>query len=203
MNDVLPVLKIQYRSDLGISEFLLSSSKVNQLKFSSLARADYNRRCIREECDFEVYSPPRARRIAKEVAIDYIRKYLDEQEDKFEASIDVGTGDLKLIGNYNLSSGSSGINVIDSALSNSMRSTGTSVFAKAATPPTRVSRLTRGSILTRSGNVGSPKNRRASIVYTNPASGTIIEHEDEEENVVADTVMKRGQAYVDPTPVSF
>lgn len=84
LNDVLPVLKIQYRSELGISEFLLSPSKVNQLKFSSLARADYNRRCIREECDFEVYSPPRARRIAKEVAIDYIRKYVDEQEDKFE-----------------------------------------------------------------------------------------------------------------------
>ena len=45
---------------------------------------EYNRRCIREELEFETYSPPRARRIAKEVAIDYIRKWLDGEEEKIE-----------------------------------------------------------------------------------------------------------------------
>lgn len=84
INDVLPVLKIQYRSDVGVSTFLNDPEKISRLKYSSIAKTDYNRRCIREECDFEMYSPPRARRIAKEVAIDYIRKFLDEQEDQLE-----------------------------------------------------------------------------------------------------------------------
>jgi len=83
ISDVLPVLKIQYRSDAGVSGFLTDPDKVRQLKFSSIARTEYNRRCIREECDFEMYSPPRARE-SKEVAIDYIRKFLDEQEDQLE-----------------------------------------------------------------------------------------------------------------------
>lgn len=96
LNDVLPVLKIQYRSDIGVSGFLNDSDKVRQLKFSSIARTEYNRRCIREECDFEMYSPPRARRIAKEVAIDWVRKYLDENDEKLEASIDLTTGDVLL-----------------------------------------------------------------------------------------------------------
>merc|ERR1739848_113761 len=45
---------------------------------------EYNRRCIREEVDSGIYSPPRARRIAKEVAIDYIRRFIDGEEDRIE-----------------------------------------------------------------------------------------------------------------------
>lgn len=64
--------------------FLCDTDRVRLLTYSSIARMEYNRRCIREELEFETYSPPRARRIAKEVAVDYIRKWLDGEEEKIE-----------------------------------------------------------------------------------------------------------------------
>jgi len=39
---------------------------------------------MREEVDSGIYSPPRARRIAKDVAIDYIRRFISEEEDRVE-----------------------------------------------------------------------------------------------------------------------
>ena len=41
-----------------------------------------------------LHSAPRARRIAKEVAIDYIRKYLDGDYERYEVSFD---HDLSLV----------------------------------------------------------------------------------------------------------
>jgi len=82
--DVVAVLKIQYRHDSDVSSFLNDSDKVRLLTYSSIARMEYNRRCIREELEFETYSPPRARRIAKEVAVDYIKKWIDGEEEKIE-----------------------------------------------------------------------------------------------------------------------
>lgn len=82
--DVLSVLKIQYRSEPRIVDFLENPESVRQLTHSAIARMEYNRRCVREEVDSGIYSPPRARRIAKEVAIDYIRRYLDGEEDRIE-----------------------------------------------------------------------------------------------------------------------
>jgi len=82
--DSVGILKIQYRTDSDIIGFLSDPDRVRLLTYSSIARMEYNRRCIREELEFETYSPPRARRIAKEVAIDYIRKWLDGEEEKIE-----------------------------------------------------------------------------------------------------------------------
>ena len=69
--DILSVLRIQYRSEAGLESFLNDPEKVSQLRNSSIARMEYNRRCMREEVDSGIYSPPRARRIAKDVAVDY------------------------------------------------------------------------------------------------------------------------------------
>jgi len=84
LSDVLSVLKIQYRSEPRIVDFLENPEQVRQLTHSAIARMEYNRRCVREEVDSGIYSPPRARRIAKEVAIDYIRRFLDGEEDRIE-----------------------------------------------------------------------------------------------------------------------
>merc|ERR1711881_89572 len=45
---------------------------------------EWNRRVIKEEMDSGIHSPPRSRRIAKEVAIDYIRRYLDGKEERMD-----------------------------------------------------------------------------------------------------------------------
>merc|ERR1711920_1188643 len=82
--DVLSVLRIQYRSEPGVESFLNDPERVSQLRNSNIARMEYNRRCMREEVDSGIYSPPRARRIAKDVAIDYIRRFLNEEEDRIE-----------------------------------------------------------------------------------------------------------------------
>jgi len=82
--DVLSVLRIQYRSEAGLESFLNDPEKVSQLRNSSIARMEYNRRCMREEVDSGIYSPPRARRIAKDVAVDYIRRFQNEEEDRVE-----------------------------------------------------------------------------------------------------------------------
>lgn len=82
--DVVPVLKIQYRNDPDIHGFLTNPDRVRLLTYSSIARMEYNRRCFREELEFETYSPPRARRIAKEVTVDYIRKWVIGEEEKIE-----------------------------------------------------------------------------------------------------------------------
>lgn len=80
----MPVLKIQYRNDPDIHGFLTNPDRVRLLTYSSIARMEYNRRCFREELEFETYSPPRARRIAKEVTVDYIRKWVIGEEEKIE-----------------------------------------------------------------------------------------------------------------------
>ena len=101
LQDIIPVLKLHYKADNGISEFLKNSEKLHQLKFSSLARTEYNRRCQKERSVsnsvsevHEVYAPPRARRVAKEVAVDYIRRFIDEQNDSLEASTHIANATL-------------------------------------------------------------------------------------------------------------
>lgn len=87
LTEVLAVLKIQYRSDISVSTFLASDENVRQLKYSHVARMEYNRRCIHEDVNAGgMHSAPRARRIAKECAIDYIRRFLDGEHDRFEVS---------------------------------------------------------------------------------------------------------------------
>ncbi|XP_039251197.2 uncharacterized protein LOC120328733 [Styela clava] len=80
--DVVGVLRIQYRSDDDVRLFLDSAEKVRHLQQSIAAKMEWNRRVIKEEMDSGIHSPPRARRIAKEVAIDFIRRYLDGEEEK-------------------------------------------------------------------------------------------------------------------------
>ena len=87
LSEVLAVLKIQYRSDVAVASFLASEENIRQLKYSHVARMEYNRRCIHEDVTATaIHSAPRARRIAKEVAIDYIRKYLDGDYERYEVS---------------------------------------------------------------------------------------------------------------------
>ena len=133
-----------------------------------------------------MYSPPRARRIAKEVAIDYIRKFLDEQEDQLEASIDLKTGDI-LLGASNGSSGFEG-----SPLGSGSSAGRASMAYRASlslNKPAHAGLLkSNSSLLSNSGNSGhgntansgnvsgpSPGPRRGSIVYkTNPRSTGFI-----------------------------
>lgn len=172
LSDVLPVLKIQYRSNIGIYDYLSSPVRVAELKYSAVARSDYNKRVMEEESEYEVYSPPRARRIAKEVAIEFIRKWLEENEN-FEGSVCLKTGDVSTM--------ESGV----------MSSTGGSIRSN-----------TRQSVSFRSGGA-----RRGSVVVRSAVGGNaIIEHEDEEQEIKADTIVKRGprgrkSIYVDPAPM--
>jgi len=85
LSEVLAVLKIQYRGDGSVASFLANEENIRQLKYSHVARMEYNRRCIHEDVTASgLHSAPRARRIAKEVAIDYIRKYLDGDYERYE-----------------------------------------------------------------------------------------------------------------------
>ncbi|XP_002124728.3 uncharacterized protein LOC100179709 [Ciona intestinalis] len=82
--DVLSVLRIQYRNDDDVMLFLTEPDKLKQLQYSTAAKMEWNRRVIKEEMDSGIHSPPRSRRIAKEVAIDYIRRYLDGEEERMD-----------------------------------------------------------------------------------------------------------------------
>jgi len=84
LQDVLSVLRIQYRNDDDVMLFLTDSDKLKQLQYSTAAKMEWNRRVIKEEMDSGIHSPPRSRRIAKEVAIDYIRRYLDGEEERMD-----------------------------------------------------------------------------------------------------------------------
>merc|ERR1712127_373188 len=97
LSEVLAVLKIQYRGDGSVASFLASEENIRQLKYSSVARMEYNRRCIHEDVSHfgGIHSAPRARRIAKEVAIDYIRRFLDGETDRVD--------DLLIDNAYNVS----------------------------------------------------------------------------------------------------
>lgn len=84
LNDILSVLRIQYRNDDDVMVFLTDPDKLKQLQYSTAAKMEWNRRVIKEEMDSGIHSPPRSRRIAKEVAIDYIRRYLDGEEERVD-----------------------------------------------------------------------------------------------------------------------
>jgi len=84
LNDILSVLRIQYRNDDDVMMFLTDPDKLKQLQYSTAAKMEWNRRVIKEEMDSGIHSPPRSRRIAKEVAIDYIRRYLDGEEERVD-----------------------------------------------------------------------------------------------------------------------
>lgn len=84
LNDILSVLRIQYKNDDDVMIFLTDPDKLKQLQYSTAAKMEWNRRVIKEEMDSGIHSPPRSRRIAKEVAIDYIRRYLDGEEERVE-----------------------------------------------------------------------------------------------------------------------
>ncbi|CAK8687025.1 unnamed protein product [Clavelina lepadiformis] len=84
LTDILSVLRIQYRNDDDVMLFLTDPDKIKQLQYSTAAKMEWNRRVIKEEMDSGIHSPPRSRRIAKEVAIDYIRRYLDGEEERMD-----------------------------------------------------------------------------------------------------------------------